>query len=127
MPLLSSRIAEGIAEVDVLANRLSVVEIDRTFRDIAALFVRSDVRTVTVDLSRVDFVDNSFINLLRALAIEARLRRRAFRLTGVPMLLRFLASSTSHRLVWLSSLVPPDETSPSVAIMRQRKRASHRR
>jgi len=110
--LVSARISQGQAEVSFVRRRLVVMDVDRLYRDILHLLEREDVRSVVLDLKSIDLVDNSFVNMLRSLALEARRLRRRLRLSHAPTALRYLLSSSSHRLAWAAGLIPPDASSP---------------
>ena len=121
--LASIRSDRGTAKIQVHRRRLTLGEIDHLHRDVSALFRRGDLDVVILSLREVDFVDNSLVNLLRALASEARSRRVRFSLRDAPPPLRYALTAPSFRMSWASGLVPLDSSSPiSVALGRVGRR-----
>lgn len=115
------------AVVELAPPRLDVEALDGVYRHAVRLLSREGLTGVEIDLRRVDAVDNSLVNTLRAIAYEARRRHRIVRLRSIPTVLRYVLSSPSHRLRWAAGLLSPADAMPTTALGFRRRRPTWRR
>ena len=105
----SSAIFSGeVAELRLRDSRLGVADVDKLYLDIMGLLRQRSVRSIVVDMRRVDLVDNSLVNVLRALSAEARKVSKQFTLRDAPPALGHVLNAPSFRMRWALGMVPAE-------------------
>ena len=118
----SAVLSGDVAELRLRDSRLGVADVDKLYGEAVELLRRKGVRSVVVDMRRVDLVDNSLINVLRALAADARKAGKQFTLRDAPPALGHALNAPSFRMRWALGMVPAEGRAPACEVLGLRAR-----